>query len=98
MNAGKEIVIPVKLDEKTFRRFARFDTFILRKKWIRPVIFSLILIMMAGLILRSAELMQKVQAAAGTYVREGIRYTEGLRPEDLIHIGSFLQAWIPGKN
>ena len=44
MNAEKEIVIPVKLDEKTFRRFARFDMFFLRKRWIRPAVFSLILI------------------------------------------------------
>ena len=29
------ITIPVKLDEKTFRRFAYFDMFILRKKWWR---------------------------------------------------------------
>ena len=38
-----EIVIPVKLDEKTFKRFARFDMFILRKHWVRPLIFSLLL-------------------------------------------------------
>ena len=37
------ITIPVKLDEKTFRRFAYFDMFILRKKWIRPVVFFLIM-------------------------------------------------------
>ena len=39
----KEIMIPVKLDEKTFKRFARFDMLILRKKWVRPLIFSLLL-------------------------------------------------------
>ena len=38
-----EIIIPVKLDEKTFKRFARFDMFVLRKKWVRPLIFSLLL-------------------------------------------------------
>ena len=37
------ITIPVKLDEKTFKRFARFDMFILRKKWIRPAVFFLIM-------------------------------------------------------
>ena len=44
MAPEKTIVIPVRLDEKTFKRFARFDMFVLRKKWIRPLIFSLILI------------------------------------------------------
>ena len=43
MNSGSEIVIPVSLDEKTFKCFARFDMFSLRKKWIRPAVFSLIL-------------------------------------------------------
>ena len=31
-----DITVAVKLDEKTFKRFARFDMFALRKKWIRP--------------------------------------------------------------
>ena len=39
----QEIVIPVKLDEKTFKRFARFDMFILRKHWVRPLVFTLLL-------------------------------------------------------
>ena len=47
MNPEKTIVIPVKLDEKTFRRFALFDMFALRKRWTRPVVFSLILIAFA---------------------------------------------------
>ncbi len=37
------IEIPVKLNEKTFKRFARFDMFTLRKRWVRPVIFSLLM-------------------------------------------------------
>ncbi len=37
------ITVPVKLDEKTFRRFAYFDMFILRKKWLRPTVFFLIM-------------------------------------------------------
>ena len=28
-----DITVAVKLDEKTFKRFARFDMFALRKKW-----------------------------------------------------------------
>ena len=43
----KEIIIPVKLDAKTFRRFCRFDMFRLRKRWVRPVAFALILIAFA---------------------------------------------------
>ena len=39
----QEIMIPVKLDEKTFKRFVRFDMFILRRHWVRPLIFSLLL-------------------------------------------------------
>ena len=42
-----DITVPVKLDEKTFKRFARFDMLALRKKWIRPAVFSLILIAFA---------------------------------------------------
>ena len=43
MAAGQEIVIPVKLDEKTFRKFARFDMLRLRKHWVKPAVFALIL-------------------------------------------------------
>ena len=38
-----EIVVRVRLDGKTFRRFARFDMLRLRKKWVRPVLFALLL-------------------------------------------------------
>lgn len=43
----EKITIPVKLDEKTFKRFARFDMFILRKKWLRPAVFFLIMTVFA---------------------------------------------------
>ena len=39
----QEITVPVRLDAKTFRRFCRFDALRLRKKWVRPVVFALIL-------------------------------------------------------
>lgn len=42
-----EYTIPVKLDKKTFKRFSRFDTLRLRKKWVRPVVFALILVAFA---------------------------------------------------
>ena len=41
--AEKEIVIPVKLDAKTFQRFGWFNVFILRKQWVRPAVFAAIL-------------------------------------------------------
>lgn len=43
MASRQEIVIPVRLDEKIFRRFARFDMLRLRKRWVRPAVFALIL-------------------------------------------------------
>ena len=57
MSPEKKIVIPVRLDEKTFRRFARFDMFSLRRKWVRPLVFSLILIAfaLAALLIRKAQ-------------------------------------------
>ena len=53
MSEKKAISIPVKLDEKTFRRFARFDMLRLRRKWIRPVVFALILCAFAAVALIS---------------------------------------------
>ena len=41
------IHIPVSLDEKTFKRFSRFDMFTLRRRWVRPVVFAAILIAFA---------------------------------------------------
>ena len=42
--AGKQdLTIPVRLDEKTFRRFARFDMLRLRKRWVKPAVFAAIL-------------------------------------------------------
>lgn len=43
MTPEREITIPVTLDEKTFKRFARFDMLRLRKKWVRPAVFALML-------------------------------------------------------
>jgi hypothetical protein len=40
----KEITIPVVLNERTFKRFARFDMLRLRKKWVRPAVFFIIMI------------------------------------------------------
>ena len=43
MSHRQSIVISVRLDEKTFRRFARFDMLRLRKRWVKPALFALIL-------------------------------------------------------
>lgn len=37
------ITVNVQMDASTFKRFARFDTFILRRRWRSPAIFSAIL-------------------------------------------------------
>ena len=42
-----EYTIPVRLDARTFRRFSWFDTLKLRRRWVRPVIFALILVAFA---------------------------------------------------
>lgn len=78
---NKEITVSVKLDEKTFKRFARFDMFILRKKWIRPAVFSLILMAFAFVAL----LLRKEQSGliAAVLLVVGI----GL---PLVYIGTFL--------
>ena len=81
MSTDKLITIPVRLDEKTFKRFARFDMFILRKKWIRPVLFSVILIAFAF----TALLIRKEQSGmiAAVLLAVGI----GL---PVVYFGSFL--------
>lgn len=50
-----KITIPVRLDAKTFKRFGRFDMFVLRKRWVRPVVFALILIAFAAVALLSGK-------------------------------------------
>ena len=81
MSTDQTITIPVRMDEKTFKRFARFDMFSLRKKWIRPVIFSAILIAFAF----AALLIRKEQSGllAGVLLAVGI----GL---PVVYFGSFL--------
>ena len=53
MPEGQVITIPVKLDEKTFRRFARYDTLQLRRTWVKPAIFAGILCAFAAVALIS---------------------------------------------
>ncbi len=75
------IVIPVKLDEKTFRRFARFDMLRLRKKWVRPVVFALILVAFAMVALFSRREQSGLIAAVLLAVGLGL---------PLVYFGSFL--------
>ncbi len=49
--SGNEIVVRVKLDERTFKRFSRFDALKLRKRWVRPVAFAAILAAFAAVAL-----------------------------------------------
>ena len=76
-----DITVHVKMDEKTFKRFARFDMFVLRKKWIRPAVFALIMIAFAV----AALLIRKEQSGmiAAVLLAVGI----GL---PLVYIGTFL--------
>ncbi len=39
----KTVTVNVHMDEKTFKRFARFDTFTLRRRWRSPALFAAIL-------------------------------------------------------
>lgn len=76
-----DITVHVKLDEKTFKRFARFDMFALRKKWIRPAVFALILIAFAFVALLARKEQSGMIAAVLLAVGIGL---------PLVYIGSFL--------
>ena len=77
----QSIVIPVSLDEKTFKRFARFDMLIRRKKWVRPALFSLILIAFAFVALLTRREQSGMIAAVLLVIGLGL---------PLVYIGSFL--------
>ena len=81
MSAEKTIVIPVRLDEKTFKRFARFDMFSRRKKWIRPAVFALILIVFAVAALLVRKEQSGLIAAVLLVVGLGLPF---------VYIGTFL--------
>ena len=76
----RDITISVCLDEKTFKRFARFDIFILRKRWIKPALFFLVLIMFAAIALFSRKPQSGLIAAVLLAVGVGL---------PLVYIGSF---------
>ena len=41
------ITVPVCMDYKTLRSFSLYDTFILRKRWIKPTIFGVVFLIFA---------------------------------------------------
>ena len=93
--ARQTIVIPVKLDEKTFRRFARFDMLRLRKRWVRPALFALILCAFAFVALFSRREQSGLIAAVLLAVGLGL---------PIVYVGMFLsqvnvqaEKWKLGK-
>ena len=81
MSSERSITIPVRLDEKTFKRFSRFDMFTLRKRWVRPVIFSAILIAFAFVALLARKEQSGMIAAVLLAVGIGL---------PLVYFGTFL--------
>ena len=78
-----EYTIAVKLDARTFRRFCFFDTLKLRKRWVRPVVFALILIAFAVIALLSGKEQAGMIAAVLLAVGLGL---------PLVYFGSFLSS------
>ena len=78
---ANDIVIPVKLDEKTFKRFCRFDTLKLRRRWVRPVVFALILTAFAAVALATRREQSGMIAAVLLAVGLGL---------PLVYFGTFL--------
>ena len=76
----EEIIIPVKLDARTFRRFSRFDALRLRKKWRRPAVFALILVAFAAVALFSGKEQSGLIAAVLLAVGLGL---------PLVYFGTF---------
>lgn len=76
-----EIIIPVKLDAKTFKRFGWFDMFILRKRWVRPAAFAAIMLSFAVVALLSGRPESSLIAAVLLAVGLGL---------PAVYVGTFL--------
>ncbi len=76
-----EYTIPVKLDARTFRRFSLFDALKLRKRWVRPVLFALILVAFAVVALVSGKQQAGMLATVLLVVGLGL---------PLVYFGTFL--------
>ncbi|MBR6221220.1 MAG: YcxB family protein [Clostridia bacterium] len=77
---GQEYTVRVRLDAKTFKRFCRFDTLRLRKKWARPTVFALIMIAFAAVALLSRRPQSGMIAAVLLAVGVGL---------PLVYFGTF---------
>ena len=95
MSENQIVTIPVRLDEKTFRRFARFDMLRLRKRWVRPLVFALILCAFAAVALATRLPQSGMIAAVLLVVGLGL---------PVVYIGMFLsqvnmqaERWKLGK-
>ena len=58
---------------------------------------SLVLFTLAFVIRLALGRQAALEKEAFELLGRGPRYEEGLRPVDLIHIGEFIQEWIPPK-
>lgn len=76
----QEITVRVRLDAKIFRRFCRFDALRLRKKWVRPVVFALILVAFAFVALLARKEQSGMIAAVLLVIGLGL---------PLVYFGSF---------
>ena len=79
--SNTQITVPVRLDAKTFKRFSRFDTFVLRRRWVRPAAFALILLAFALVALLSGKAQSGLIAAVLLAVGLGL---------PLVYVGTFL--------
>ena len=77
---SKEITVRVRLDAKTFKRFSRFDTLRLRKRWTRPAAFALILVAFAVVALLTGKAQAGLIAAVLLVVGLGL---------PLVYFGTF---------
>ena len=75
------ITVPVRIDAKTFRRFSRFDMFTLRRRWVRPAVFSLMMLAFAFAALLTRKPQSGMIAAVLLVVGLGL---------PIVYIGTFL--------
>ena len=75
------ITVPVRLDAGTFKRFSRFDMFVLRRRWVRPAAFALILMAFAVVALPSGKAQSGLIASVLLAVGLGL---------PLVYVGTFL--------
>lgn len=71
-NAGGTIIIESKIDEDVFTHFAVYDMFVLRKKWIRPLIFFIIMAVFAAVCFIFREGHEKAGMLATVLLAVGI--------------------------